>query len=207
MNYNKFRQELKEFPVFSLRDVSKLSEKIYHHRLVDWQKNGYIERIANGYYKFADVTRNEFLLFYLANRIYEPSYISLETALSYYGLIPEAVFNITSVCTKKTTNFNTNYTSFQYSKLKNSLFFGYTLINNKNMTIKMAEPEKAVLDLFYLKTFLNSTDQIHEFRLNVFRFNEIINRKKMNNYMHLIDNKNLIKRIELLFNWIDNAGD
>jgi predicted transcriptional regulator of viral defense system len=207
MNYNKFRQELKEFPVFSLRDVSKLSEKLYHHRLVDWQKNGYIERIANGYYKFTDVAQNDFLLFYLANRIYEPSYISLETALSYYGLIPEAVFNITSVCTKKTTIFDTKYASFQYSKLKNSLFFGYTLLNNKNMTIKIAEPEKVILDLFYLKTFLNSTDQIHELRLNVFRFNEIINRKKMIDYMHLIDNKNLIKRIELLFKWIDDAGN
>jgi predicted transcriptional regulator of viral defense system len=205
MNYNKFRTELEDFPIFTLKDIRKLDEKVYHHRLIDWQKKGYIERIGNGVYKFSEVKLNENIFFYIANRLYEPSYISLETAFSHYNFIPETVYNITSVTSKKTASFKTNYAVFNYQKVKNNLMFGYRLNNNNNLTIKIAEPEKAILDYLYLHSEITSSSHIKEMRLNANQFNEEIDREKLNNYLLLFENKELNRRLNYLLNWIDNA--
>ncbi len=205
MNFQKFRLELKDFPFFTLSDLNKLSEKIYHHRLVEWQKNGYIERVGKGVYKFSEVKLDELKLFYIANRLYVPSYVSLETAFSYYGLIPEAVNIITSVSSKKTTTFRTKYATFSYRTISKTLMFGYKIISSDNLNIKIAEPEKAVLDFFYLHAEMNSFDHIVELRLNEDVFKEIIDKEKLNNYLTLFDNKSLNKRLNLLFDWIEDA--
>ncbi len=205
MNFHKFRLELKEFPVFSLIDVKKLSEKIYHHRLVEWQKNGYIERVGNGVYKFSEVMLDELKLFYIANKLYMPSYVSLETAFFYYGFIPETVTIITSVSSKKTTTFRTKYATFSYRTIKKSLMFGYKIISSDNLNFKIAESEKAVLDFLYLHSELNSIDHIDELRINADNFEEKIDREKLNNYSILFENKNLNKRLNLLLDWIEDA--
>ncbi len=59
MNYFTFSKELKEFPVFSLNDIRKLSGKVYPHRMAEWQTKGYVRRIANGMYVFADAPLDE----------------------------------------------------------------------------------------------------------------------------------------------------
>lgn len=205
MNYINFHKELKELPIFSLRDLRKLNEKVYHHRLIEWQKKGLIERIANGVYKFSDVELNELKLFFIANKIYPPSYISLETSLSYYNLIPETVYNITSVTTKKTSRFISKYGNFFYRKIRKNLFWGYTLIQKDNLTIKFAEPEKAILDYFYLHAELSNLNSVLELRLNVNQIKEIINFEKLVKYLILFNNKQLQKRIKLLLRLLENA--
>lgn len=205
MNYINFQKELKELPIFSLSDLNKLNEKVYHHRLIEWQKKGLIERIANGVYKFSDVELNELKLFFIANKIYPPSYISLETSLSYYNLIPETVYNITSVTTKKTSRFNSKYGNFFYRKINTNLFWGYTLIQKGNLTIKIAEPEKAILDYFYLHPELSNLNSVSELRLKLDQIKEIINFEKLDKYLVLFNNKQLQKRIKLLLRLSENA--
>lgn len=131
---------LKDFPFFSIKDIQKLKEKVYHHRFVEWQKKGLIERIANGFYKFSDVNSDEFYLFKLANKLYEPSYISLHSSLRFYNLIPESVYSISSVISRKTTSFKTTYGIFIYKKFKSDLIFGYSLLQHNSLVIKIAEP-------------------------------------------------------------------
>lgn len=205
MNFNEFRMEMKDFSIFTLNDVNKLKERVYHHRLIEWQKKGYIKRISNGVYMFSEVKLNEDKLFYIANRLYEPSYVSLEAAFSYYSLIPEVVYTITSVSSKKTTSFKTNYAAFNYRKVKSNLMFGYTLIRMDNINIKIAEPEKAILDFIYLNSEINSLNHIEELRLNTAIFEEKINRDKLNGYLSLFNNKRLNRRLNLLLKWVDNA--
>lgn len=205
MNYIYFQKELKELPIFSLSDLMKLNEKVYHHRLIEWQKKGLIERIANGVYKFSDVELNELKLFFIANKIYSPSYISLESSLSYYNLIPETVYNITSVTTKKTSRFNSKYGKFFYRKINTNLFWGYTLIQTDNLTIKIAEPEKAILDYFYLHAELSNLNNVLELRLNVNQIREIINFEKLDKYLILFNNKQLNKRIKIFLHILENA--
>ncbi len=205
MNFIRFHQELKNLPIFSIKELNKLDEKIYHHRLVEWQKKGLIERIANGVYKFSDISIDEYKLFFLGNRIYSPSYISLESALSFYNFIPETVYSITSVTTKKTTSFNTKYGNFTYRKIKNSYFFGYSLITKENFVIKIAEPEKAILDYLYFHSDISDLNSLSELRLNQYEIKEKLDTKKFDKYLALFNNKSLNKRAKLFIKFLEHA--
>lgn len=198
MNFVEFSREMKDFPAFSLRDAAKLSSKVYHHRLIEWQKKGYITRVANGIYLFSDAEVNEMYLYYLSGRVYEPSYISLESAFSFYGFIPESVYRVTAVSTRKT--WKTSFTDiiFSYRTVGRSCFFGYTLLNWKNTVIKMAEPEKAIIDYLYLNPGLNSPEKISGMRFNAGEIMEKTDWNKMKEYLQLFRNKALEKRIDIL---------
>src|SRR5690554_1007781 len=107
MTYLEFHKALNTFPVFSIQDIRKVFEDFDRRRLIEWQKKGYLLKVRRGFYCFADhVEKNGFLQF-AANKIYNPSYISLEFALAYYGFIPEESFTITSVSSRNTADFQT----------------------------------------------------------------------------------------------------
>jgi hypothetical protein len=88
----------------------------------------------------------------LANLIYGPSYISLEYALAYYGLIPERVETVTSVTPKRNKAFKTPIGAFTYRKLAAAKYReGVELVSIKpSRTVFMASPEKALLDYIVL---------------------------------------------------------
>jgi len=111
------------------------------------KKNGsHFSKIKRGLYAFSI---NPPTKFEIANRIYQPSYISFETALSYYNIIPETVYSVTCATTKKSKEFNVQNSIFKYYKIKKNLFFGYAPQKIRNKTILMAEKEKALLDYVY----------------------------------------------------------
>ncbi|MCK7531456.1 MAG: hypothetical protein MZV63_10685 [Marinilabiliales bacterium] len=83
--------------------------------------------MRQGYYAFPDYREQKDFAWYFANRIYKPSYISLHTALSFYGIIPEAVIQITSVSTLKTAIFSNGFGEYSYKNVKDDLMFGYDL--------------------------------------------------------------------------------
>jgi predicted transcriptional regulator of viral defense system len=87
--------------------------------------------------------------FNIANRLYSPSYISLDTALSYYGIIPETIYGVTSVAPQTTRKFEIARISYSYFRVKQSVYAGYRPIKHKNTTVFMAEPEKALADYLY----------------------------------------------------------
>ncbi len=203
MNFVEFRRELQSVPFFSVQDIKKIRGKVYHHRLVEWQKKGLVERIANGVYKFSDVDLDELKLFFIANKIYSPSYISLETALAFYNFIPESSYNFTSVTTRKTSYFNTKYGKFFYRKIKNSLFFGYNLQKKDNFYFKIAEPEKAIIDFLYFHSELTDEVKISEVRFNNSHIKETIDFQKFNKYLDIYNNKSLTKRANQFLRVLD----
>jgi predicted transcriptional regulator of viral defense system len=85
----------------------------------------------------------------IANRLYAPSYISLEFALAYYHLIPEAIYTVTSVTTRPTRTIVAAGTTFAYHHLKSSAFTGYAPVPLGAETALIATPEKAVVDYLY----------------------------------------------------------
>ena len=85
----------------------------------------------------------------LANAIYSPSYLSLEWALSHYGLIPEAVHVFTSVASRVTRMFENPLGRFEYRHIQQSLFTGFTRRELLGADVYMEQPEKAVLDFLY----------------------------------------------------------
>ena len=150
MRYTALRQDLREFILFSLRDIKILEKRFSRTRLNEWQDKGYIKKISRGYYIFSDIELSEGALFEIANRIYSPSYISFETAFSYYGLIPESVYGITSASSRKTYRFRTPVAEFAYRKITPRVFWGYNLVQWDHRHFRIATPEKAILTFFFL---------------------------------------------------------
>ncbi|MCD4774142.1 MAG: hypothetical protein K8R41_12250 [Bacteroidales bacterium] len=202
MNYIEFKEHLKDFSVFSYNDITKINPAFHRKRLVDWQKKGYIIKIRRGYYCFSDQPQGEAFLYYLSNYLYKPSYISLESAFSYYNLIPEGVFTINSVCTLKTTSFNSPLGNFEYKNIKPSLFFGYHLVNINNHTIRMAEPEKMILDYCYLVKPDNVSD-FNSLRIDKTAIQKLIDIKKLDSYLTMYNSITMDKRIKIFKEYLN----
>lgn len=204
MNFITFQRSLSNYLIFSLTDIRKFFPHFSRIQLNRWQEKGLIKKIVNKYYIFSDQKLDEEALFIMANTIYNPSYISLEMALSYYHLIPEGVFLITSVTTRQTYNFRSDFADFHYRKVRTNLFWGYKLIDYKNWKVKFAEPEKALLDFFYLKPHLNSEEDFEGLRINPEVFREIIDPEKFRIYLKAFNNKLLSKRVNIFLNFIEH---
>lgn len=204
MQFIDFQKQFSLYLVFSLLDIQKVYPDFSYRQLDRWEKKGYLIKIKKGYYSLSGNDNNKHFLYYVSNKIYSPSYISLEMALSYYNLIPEEVFQITSVSTKKTNNFNTSVGNFNYRHIKPSLYFGYKLLEFEERNILIAEPEKALLDYFYLNAQLRTADDFIEMRINNDEFIDQINLKKFNRYLGAFENKILVKRAKIFLNIIQN---
>lgn len=204
MQIIEFQKKLSMYPIFSLQDVQKIAPNFYRIQLDRWQKKGYIKRIKKEYYYFTDREIDQNFLFYSSNKIYSPSYISLEKAFQYYDFIPEEIFQITSVSSKKTTKFTTSLGNFSYRHIKPSIFFGYRMIDYGKQKILLAEPEKAVLDYLYLNPRLKAADDFREIRINKQEFLEIIDFTKLQRYLKAFENKSLSGRAKIFLNTVKN---
>jgi len=196
---------LKDYLVFSVNDIVKIEPAFHRQRLVEWQNKGYIKKIVDKYYVFSDTEMNDELLYFISNRIYQPSYISLETALRYYNLIPENVYTVTAVSSKRTYLFSSGIANFQYRKIKPGLIFGYKAIKNKNFTYKIAEIEKNILDYFYLNPQIKTKEHFEEMRFNSSEFLENYDNEKLMKYLEVFSNKSLSKRIKNFISFICNV--
>lgn len=199
MKYIEFKERFKNYLVFSLQDVRKHEPAFYCHRLNAWQKKGYLQKVVRGYYVFTGEVTSELDLFLIANRIYPPSYVSLESALSYYDLIPESVYGITSVGTRNTWQCHSPQATFSYRKITGDRMFGYTLLPHLGQQIKMAEAEKAVLDYCYFHPHLTSEADFAGLRLNADVFFSIIHPEKFWRYVGLFHQEALKNRIDRLW--------
>lgn len=113
-------------------------------------KRGLLTQIKRGLYALDPSLPDELEL---ANRLYSPSYISLETALNYYGIIPDIPAAVTSVTTTTTKKISNDFGNFYFMKIKPGLFWGYVSIQlpNNDGSFSLAEKEKALLDFFYIR--------------------------------------------------------
>jgi len=131
-----------------------------------WQKSGKLIQLKRGIYLLSEPYRKQQINeLYLASILNRPSYISLEKALEYYDMIPEAVKVYTSVTTKRPCKFISEIGIFSYRHLKKSLFWGYSSKKVDKQTVFIALPEKALLDFFYLNGMKISLDYLVELRL------------------------------------------
>lgn len=195
MNFLQIKGHFRQFPVFSTSDMRKLELKLYPARLTEWRKKNYIRKIVRNYYIFSDQEINEPVLYLIANSIYAPSYVSLETALSYYGLIPEGIYSVTSISSRKTAQFGTPVGNFIYRKIKPQLMFGFKMVKHGLLTYKIADQEKALLDYFYLNPGLKNEKDFYEMRVNSEQLLASLDRKKIIAYLAVFKNKSLANRV------------
>ncbi len=123
--------------------VSAVAARFLVHR---YAKRGLFLKLRKGLYCLADQPPSELAL---ANRLYEPSYLSFEFALSYHHLIPESLYVVTSATSRPTRALTALGKTFQYHRLKRTAFTGYEPVKVGPETILVATPEKALVDTLY----------------------------------------------------------
>lgn len=160
-------------------------------------KESQIIKLKNNYYVmggfFEKHKTDSSYLFSLANILLTPSYISLETALQYYGLFAEAVhYNYTSVTSKLPRQFMTRAGSYSYRNMKEGLFTGFTKIKG-SFEFTIALPHKAIFDYvyYYTKHFTRNvhTDLLEDLRIDA----GALSRQEKKNLDHLLSEFTTIK--------------
>ena len=116
---------------------------------------GELLHIRRGLYLLAKPYQRRTLNPYeLAQKIYAPSYISFESALSYHGLIPEAVYTVSSASLRRSREFKTPIGAFAFTQIPQRVFFtGVDRIEKDQAVVLMARPTKALADyVFYQRS-------------------------------------------------------
>jgi len=104
--------------------------------------------------------------FTIANRMVRGSYVSSQSALSHYGLIPEVVPVVTSVTASRRGQWETELGNFLFRHIKPELLLGYVLLQlGGGQQALVAKPEKALMDLIYLTPNGDSDDYLRTLRL------------------------------------------
>ncbi len=163
-----------EFDYVMLKSVLK-NYKNPRVKINDLIKKNNIVRVKKGLYVFgSNISQNLYTKETLSNLIYGPSYISMEYALSYYGIIPERAETITNVTNKRNKMFETPIGRFTYKYINPKLYsFGITQIEIDDLhRILIATKEKAIADLLYFSTKMKDTKQLELFIFDDMRFDE-----------------------------------
>jgi len=151
MRFFEFQKRMAGTPVFTSNELKAIffDQKNILVQVAFWVKKGYVKKVEKGVYLLA-IEENNVDPVALAGKIYAPSYLSLEFALNYYGIIPDIPHTYTSISSKKTKFFQNRFGNFSYQKVKNGLFTGYEDVTDKRLSFNIAIPEKAVMDFIYL---------------------------------------------------------
>lgn len=199
MNYLEFRNKMFDLGCFNIHQVYAWEPGFNRNNFVRWADKGLLIRLRQGYYTFPEYKTKPDFWFYFANRIYRPSYVSLHTALAFYGIIPETVVQLTSVTTLKTISFNNVIGDFSYKSIKENLMFGYDLRPIADgRAIQLARPEKALLDLLYLYPFYNTVNELEELRLDEGFLRDNLNINQLLEFSMKFKNKALERRVQIL---------
>jgi len=202
MKFNEFVKIYQEAPLIDSSTFSLHNEKPPNLRrqVREWVKKGYLIPLRRGLYIFSGQWRKiQPSVLFMANFLVLPSYVSLEYALGFYGIIPEKVTVVSSVTTKKTKIFKNLLGSFEYRSIKENLFFGFKKEIDNNQEFFVALPEKALLDYFYLNShFQGNFSELESLRLQNL---EALNTELLETY-GLKYNKRIRKIAEVLIEFV-----
>lgn len=156
--------------VFTLADMRAMfpraSARAVAKDLQRWKSRGRISSLKRGVYELRYPRASDVPDFFVANRLYSPSYVSLESALSHYGLVPGVAQAVTSVTSKPTRRFRNGRGLFVYRTLSPARFNGYRIAREGRFSVLLAEPEKALADHLYLKFHRRKAMDLEEERLD-----------------------------------------
>ncbi len=144
LNFFKKHNNIKVFYTNHLKLFTNMNNHSLSVSLSRLNNKKTVKRICRGFYAnpFNTPTLEE-----ISNQIYQPSYVSLESALHSWGILSQIPYVLTCVTTHLPRTFNTSFGSIEYRQIKKGFFWGF--LNRQNYFI--AEPEKALLDYLYLR--------------------------------------------------------
>ena len=172
MEFAELLEIIGEEPVFEtgLLMAGNANRRDIRHQLSRWKQAGKIYQLRRGLYSlappFQKVNPHPFLV---ANRMLPASYVSLQSALAYFGMIPEYVPVTISVTTRRPYHWETPLGIFNFRHIQVDFFNGYRLEDfGEGQQAFIASPEKALLDLIYLESGGDTLDYLTELRLGNF---------------------------------------
>ena len=170
MEYSKLVEIVQDEPLFQtgLLLSGNVNPREIRRQLSRWRQAGKIYQLRRGLYSLAPpfhkVHPHPFLV---ANRLLPASYVSLQSALAYYGMIPEHVPLTTSVTTNRPASWDTPMGEFHFRRIQLDFFYGFHLVQlQENQSAFIATAEKALLDLVYLQPGGDTPEYLRELRLN-----------------------------------------
>lgn len=169
--------------ISKLFDISK--KNTLYKLMLRLEKYGILSRVAKGKYIFPENIKNDFEI---ANIIITPSYISLESALSFYGVLPQFPYVITSITPLKSSKTDYKGKEFEFNHISESLFWGF----EKKDGFLMASAEKALIDTLYL-----ASKGLRRIDLDTLTLSSL-NRGKINRLAKLVNFMPFQKRIKRL---------
>lgn len=175
MKYTELVQQFRNRPYFESSEVHALFDDPrpqVQKSLSVWTKKNQLIQLRRGHYLLPDGVRTrEPSEYYVSNYLYAPSYVSLRTALSYYGMIPEATGQIQAITPRHGNTWETKLNTFSYRTMKTERFWGYTVRSTDHTDLSptqssfyIARPEKVLLDLFYLQSGPWTAERIRQMR-------------------------------------------
>ncbi len=173
-----FEQNIRVFTPLEFQRIFNRGREEIKYFLEKGVKEGLFWRLKKGIYALkTDLPSEE----KIANKIYQPSYVSLEYALAKYNILPEMIYQITSATTKPTRLFEIEGKTFSYFTIKKEGYTGYFLQNG----VLIAEPEKALADYLY---FVSLGKKPANDRLDVSK----LDKEKIRNYAELFNRESVI---------------
>lgn len=173
--------------VVQLRGEDRAQLRVQLHR---WMQGEKVLSLRRGMYALADRYRRAAVNpAKLANDLYRPSYLSGLWAVGFYGLIPEKVVTYTSLTPRVPRRFENALGAFEYRHVKQSAFFGYRTAQVQQAAVLLAEPEKALLDLWHLEKGPWTEDRMAEMR---FQNTDIVRRARLKRYAQAFRSPRLV---------------
>jgi predicted transcriptional regulator of viral defense system len=156
-------------PVFfsALLLAGKVSAVQVRLQLSRWVQAGRLFQLRRGLYALAPAWRKvEPHPFLVANKLQRGSYVSLQSAMAFHGIIPEYVPVVTSVGPGRPETLRNPLGTFQFKHIASRMLFGYASMEiAPGQFVFIASPEKALLDLAHLTPGADSMDYLRELRL------------------------------------------
>ena len=167
MTFLAFRRQMYPLGAWTLDQIRAWRPDFVAANLGAWLKKGYVLRLRQGVYTFAEYAEMPGAGMFFAGRMYVPSYLSLQYALATHGLIPESVVQYTSVTSLKTKSFQNAFGEYHYRSVKPELMFGFApRLEGGRLYADFASPAKALCDLLYLDSFYETAEAMEQLRLD-----------------------------------------
>lgn len=163
--------------VFDFNDIQNLlpEYKYIRNKISRLIQNKYLIRLKQGVYlKNPEINGTRYSLEYLAQKLYHRSYVSLQYALQLYGMIPESVYEVTSVTDRANKVFDTSEGRFSYRLLKPEYYrVGVTQSHDPyNCVFELATREKALADILYYENNFHNRSSLYDYIINGLRIEE-----------------------------------
>jgi predicted transcriptional regulator of viral defense system len=201
MDFEQLLELTSNEPVFesSLLLVGKVNPASLQVQLTRWKDSGKVLQLRRGLYAVAPpYQKARPHPFAIANHMVRASYVSGQSALAYYGLIPEYTPVTTSVTTLRPGMWKNSLGIYDFRHIKPSLFYGYRMTDLGNgQRGFVATVEKALLDLIYLQARSDSPAYLRELRLQNL---ENLNLESLQRYTVLFHSPKVQRAVEIITN-------